>query len=65
MLKGLWPAVLSGWKPVTTSGADAGTMQFIIFINDLDEGSESNFIKFADDTNMTGVVHTPDGCAAI
>ena len=42
-----------------------GLVLFNIFINDLYEGIESNFSKFADDTKMGGLADTPEGCATI
>ena len=38
---------------------------FNFFINHLDEELECTLSKFANDTEMGGVVDTPEGCAAI
>jgi len=46
-------------------GQYSGPVLFKLFINDLDEATECAFSEFADDTKLGGVVHTPEGCAAI
>lgn len=34
-----------------------------IFVNDLEDGTQCTFSKFADDVEPGGVLHTSDGCA--
>ncbi|KAK4818637.1 hypothetical protein QYF61_016608 [Mycteria americana] len=55
----------SSWRQVTSGVFHRSILEprlFNFLINDLDDGTESNF---ASDTKLGGVVDTPDSCAAI
>lgn len=46
-------------------GLIPGAIQFNIFINDMDDGTESTYCRLADNAKLGGATETSDGCAAI
>ena len=59
---------MSSWQPVSSGepqGLVLGLVLFNVFINNLEDGIECIFSKFADDTMLGGVVNTLEGKARI
>ena len=58
----------SSWRSVTGCASlesELASIQFNLFINDLDDRTECTLSKFAGDTKPGGVVDRPDGHATI
>ncbi|PKU39431.1 rna-directed dna polymerase from mobile element jockey-like [Limosa lapponica baueri] len=59
---------MSRWRSVTSSVPQGSVLRpilFSIFINGIDSGIECTLRKFADNTNMSGTIDTPEVWGAI
>jgi len=65
-IKGRWSGWIRVWSRVP-QGSVLGSVLFLVFINDLDQGIARNILKFADDTKIFKEVRVRDNidCAAL